>query len=309
MKILITGGAGCLGSNLIEHYLPQGYEICVIDNFVTGKREVLPHHPMLQVVEGSISDSALVDQAFKDFAPTHVIHSAASYKDPQDWEEDARTNVLGTINVARASQKAQVKRLINFQTGLCYGNPEIVPIPVSHPLRPVSSYAISKTAGETYLMQSGLNVISLRLASVIAPRLVVGAIPTFYQRLKAGKPCYCSDTVRDFIDIDDFLQLMDMVMDIQSPQGIFNISDGEGHTIKEIFDLVVEFLAVQLESQPPIVPPSSDDVAKLTLDPTETYAVLGWQPVIDFKSSILKMLNWYKLHGVSEVYSHIKKTE
>lgn len=298
-----------MGSNLIEHYLPQGYEFCVIDNFATGKREVLPRHPLLRVAEGSIADEALVDRTFSEFAPTHVIHSAAAYKDPQDWSEDVRTNVLGSINVAKASQKAQVRRVINFQTGLCYGNPEIVPIPVSHPLRPVSSYAISKTAGETYLMQSGLNVVSLRLASVIAPRLVVGAIPTFYQRLKAGKPCYCSDTVRDFIDIDDFLRLMDLVMDAQSPQGIFNVSDGKGHAIKEIFDLVVEFLAVKLESPPPIVPPSLEDVARLTLDPKETYEVLGWNSIIDFKSSIRKMLDWYELHGVSEVYSHIKKSE
>ena len=88
MKILITGGAGCLGSNLIEHFLPKNIEICVIDNFATGKRESIPEQPGLKVIEGSIANADLVNKVFLDFMPTHVIHSAASYKDPNNWIED-----------------------------------------------------------------------------------------------------------------------------------------------------------------------------------------------------------------------------
>src|SRR3954453_21129067 len=97
MRILITGGAGCLGSNLIEHWLPQGHEILVIDNFATGRREVVPALKGLALVEGSIADRNLVARSFDEFKPTHVVHSAASYKDPVDWPEDAATNVTGTI--------------------------------------------------------------------------------------------------------------------------------------------------------------------------------------------------------------------
>ena len=103
MRLLITGGAGCLGSNLIEAYLPQGHEILVIDNFATGRREVLPEIPGLRLVEGSIADRELVETAFAWFQPTHVIHSAAAYKDPGDWREDAAINVGGTINVIEAA--------------------------------------------------------------------------------------------------------------------------------------------------------------------------------------------------------------
>lgn len=308
MKILITGGAGCLGSNLIEHYLPQGHEICVIENFATGKREVLPHHPSITVVEGSIADRDLVQKTFDDFRPTHVIHSAAAYKDPNDWEEDTRTNVIGSINVAKSSAELKVKRVVNLQTSLCYGNPDVLPIPVSHPLRPLSSYAISKTAGEGYLLQSGLNVVSFRLASVIAPRLVVGALPTFYQRLKAGKACFCSDTTRDFMDIEDFFDLVDKALLDDGPQGCYNASTGEGHTIKEIFDLVVEYLGIKLSEQPPIIPPGSDDVSAVVLDPTKTYIDFAWKPAINFRESIYKMLTWYDKYGVSEVYSHVKSS-
>src|SRR3954453_374693 len=136
MRLLITGGAGCLGSNLVETHLPRGHEILVIDNFATGGREVLPQLPGLSLIEGSIADRDLVDAAFNGFAPTHVVHSAASYKDPQDWREDARTNVTGTINVVDAAHRVGVSRFVNLQTALCYGRPECVPIPVDHPTRP-----------------------------------------------------------------------------------------------------------------------------------------------------------------------------
>ena len=181
MRILITGGAGCLGSNLIEHWLPQGHDILALDNFATGKREVLPVLPPvkgLQVVEGSVADAATVGKCFDGFKPELVVHSAAAYKDPADWREDAATNVGGAINVARASEKAGVKRLINFQTALAYGRPRSVPIPADHPVAPFTSYGISKAAGEQYLMMSGLPVISLRLANITGPRLAIGPIPT-----------------------------------------------------------------------------------------------------------------------------------
>ena len=139
MRIIITGGAGCLGSNLIEHWLPQGHEILVIDNFATGKREVVPALPGLTLIEGSIADRDLVASAFEKFRPTHVVHSAASYKDPANWREDVVTNVDGTVNVIDAARAAGASRILNFQTVLCYGRPETTPIPVEHPLRPFTS--------------------------------------------------------------------------------------------------------------------------------------------------------------------------
>ena len=136
MRILITGGAGCLGSNLIEHWIPAGHEILVIDNFATGKREVLPAVTGLTVHEGSIVDAALVDRLVGEFEPSVIVHSAAAYKDPSDWSSDAATNVEGSINVAKAAERHGVARIINFQTALCYGRPASVPIPVTAPVAP-----------------------------------------------------------------------------------------------------------------------------------------------------------------------------
>lgn len=305
MRLLITGGAGCLGSNLIEAYLPRGYEILVIDNFATGKREVVPEVPGLTVLEGSIVDAALVDRAFADFKPTHVIHSAAAYKDPQDWQEDAATNVLGTVHVAKAALAAGVQRLINFQTSLCYGRPDTVPIPVTHPSRPFTSYGISKTAGEQYLLQSGLPVVSLRLANICGPRLAIGPIPTFYKRLKAGQNCFCSDTVRDFLDMSDFISLMDIALDAEAPTGTFNVSTGDGHSILEVFQAVAAYLGMEAPDVP-VVPVGEDDVPAVVLDPSETERRFGWKAAVDFTETIRRQLAWYDRYGVTDIFSHLQ---
>ena len=305
MRILITGGAGCLGSNLIEHWLPQGHEILVIDNFATGKREVVPALKGLTVVEGSIADREMVTRTFDQFKPTHVVHSAASYKDPADWREDAATNVLGTINVIDAARINAVERIVNFQTVLCYGRPETSPIPVDHPLRPFTSYGISKVAGEQYLAMSGLAFASLRLANVCGPRLAIGPIPTFYKRLKAGQACFCTDAQRDFLDMTDFLSAIDLVMDRNAPNGIFNVSSGEGRSIKDVYDAVRAHLGLPADPAVKVVPVGDDDVPMVVPDPSLTTKVLGWKAKVAFPETIKRMLSWYDAHGVSDVYSHL----
>ncbi len=307
-RLLITGGAGCLGSNLIEYYLPQGHDMFVIDNFATGRREVIPHVPGLTVVEGSIADSALVEKCFAEFRPTHVIHSAAAYKDPADWLEDISTNICGTVNVAKASIANNVERIVNFQTALCYGRPSRVPIPVDHALQPFTSYGISKTAGEEYLLQSRLSVVSLRLANICGPRLAIGPIPTFYKRLKAGQGCFCSNTIRDFLDVTDFLSLMDIVLQTDKPTGVFNVSSGKGYSIKDVYDEVASYLGIAAP-EVPVVPPGTDDVATVVLDPTETERTLGWRASIDFSHTIRRQLAWYDRYGVSDIFSHLSQSK
>src|SRR5665213_997757 len=303
-RILITGGAGCLGSNLTERYLEMGHSVFVIDNFATGHRGSLPDaHPNMILIEGTITDRALVERTFSEFKPTHVVHSAAAYKDPDDWLEDARTNVEGTIHVAQAAKAAGVSRFVNFHTALGYGRPAAVPIPVDAPARPFTSYGISKQAGENYLAMSGLPFVSLRLANVTGPRLAIGPIPAFYTRLQAGKSCFCSKTVRDFLDMDDFFSIMDLVMADGAPSGVFNVSTGTGHSIKEIFDIVVDHLKIKLKAPVPEVEPGKDDVPAVVLDPSKTIATFGWRPRYTFEQTVRRMLDWYDQHGVTAIYS------
>jgi UDP-glucose 4-epimerase len=306
VRLLITGGAGCLGSNLIEEYLAQGDEILVIDNFATGSREALTALPRLEIVDGTVADRQMVETAFNRFAPTHVIHSAASYKDPNDWREDVATNVTGTINTVEAARHASVTRFVYLQTALCYGRPERVPIPVEHPTRPFTSYGISKTAGEAYLAISDLPWVSLRLANITGPRLAIGPIPTFYRRLKSREKCFCTDTVRDFLDISDFLALMRIVLRDDAPTGIFNVSTGEGHTIAEVFDTIAACLGITLAEPVSVVPPAADDVPAVVLDPSRTREALGWRAELGLSESIARMVRWYDTHGVPVIYSHLR---
>ena len=305
MRILITGGAGCLGSNLVEHWLPLGHQIFVIDNFATGKREVVPDVEGLTVKEGSIADEMLVNECFSQFKPDVVIHAAAAYKDPDDWIEDSRTNVIGSAHVARAAKANNVKRLINFQTALCYGRPQKLPIFASHPTAPFTSYGITKTAGEQFMLLSGVPTLTLRIANVTGPRLAIGPIPTFYKRLKAGQSCFCSDTLRDFLDMSDFLNFMDIAIKADAPTGVFNLASGEAHSIKEIFDIVSDYLGLGLK-EVPVVPPAADDVPVVSLDASETTRVFGWKASVGFSETIRRQLAWYDKHGVTDVFSHLK---
>ena len=310
MKILVAGGAGCLGSNLIEHLLPKGHRLHVIDNFATGKRELVPEVEGLSLTEGDIADASIVNEAFAEFQPDIVINSAASYKDPDNWAADVSTNVMGSINLIKASEAHQVKKIINFQTALCYGHPPEIPTKETASTKPFTSYGISKTAGEDFHLMSDIPTVSFRLANVTGPRLAIGPIPTFYQRLKDEKNCFCSDTKRDFLDMSDFLSLMDLALEDEEHVGIFNVSTGTTHSIKEIFDIVADYLGKGIIDVP-IVAPNEDDVPIVCLDPTMVQDAFGWTPKVPFEEIIINQLKWYDKHGVSTIYSHLTshKTE
>ena len=308
MRLFVTGGAGSLGTNLIEYLGERCEEILVLDNFATGKRAALLPRENLRVVEGTIENAGLVSDLVDTFHPTHVIHSAASYKDPNDWITDASVNIMGTLNVLRACESAGVKRIVNFQTALCYGRPARVPIPVDEPVAPFTSYGISKTAGESYLRASAIPWVSLRLANVTGPRLAIGPIPTFYKRLKAGEPCSVSTTVRDFLDMSDFLTLLDLVLESDA-SGIFNVSTGEGHTIHEVFQAVAAHLGMPEVSPQSVKEPGQDDVPAVVLDPALTNRVFDWSARVGFAETISKMLDWYDENGVTDIYSHLQENK
>ena len=176
MRVLITGGAGFIGSHVADQLLARGDKVLVIDNYATGRRDNLSAQPNLAIIEGTIADTDLVNRIFDDFQPEVEVHAAASYKDPNNWEEDARTNVEGTTIIVKTSERVKVRRFIYFQTALCYGlHPIEQPITLEHPLMPgESSYAISKTAGEYYTRLSSLDYLSFRLANAYGPRNLSG---------------------------------------------------------------------------------------------------------------------------------------
>jgi UDP-glucose 4-epimerase len=308
-NVLITGGAGFIGSHLTRLLLERGDRVLVIDNFATARRDSLPEHENLILVEDTIADEAAVKQAFEQIEPEIVIHAAASYKDPEAWAEDGRTNVVGTANVVRASQAAGASRFIYFQTALCYGlHPQEQPITLAHPLDPKdSSYAITKTAGEWYVRLSGLDWISFRLANVYGSRNLSGPLPTFYQRLSEEKPCFVMDTRRDFLFVDDLVDVAMKAVDGGGETGVYHVSSGSDVSIKELFDATVTAMGVDLEEEVEVRPRNQDDAPSILLDPSKTENDFGWAARTPLEQGVAKAVDYYRDHGVAETFTHLKQ--
>jgi UDP-glucose 4-epimerase len=308
MRVLITGGAGFIGSTLADRLLARRDTVTVIDNYATGRRDNLTAQPNLHVVEGSIADADALAEAFRVAEPECVVHAAAAYKDPANWLEDIRTNAEGTAAVAKASQTADVRRLIYFQTALCYGlHPLEQPITLSHPLHPEgSSYAISKTTGEHYIALSGLDFISFRLANAYGPRNLSGPLPTFYHRLTGGKTCFVMDTRRDFVFIDDLVDVVIRAVDGAGSRGYYHVSSGRDHAIRELYDEAVA--ALGLTGLGPIDerPRNPDDAFSILLDPSKTNEDFGWRTQTPLSQGVRLAIEYYRRYGIQETYTHLK---
>lgn len=312
MRVLITGGAGFVGSHLADRLLGKGHEILVIDNFVTGRRDNLKAHKSLTIMEGTIADATFVLDAFARFRPEVVVHAAAAYKNPEAWEEDVTTNVLGTINVVRAAKTHQVSRIIYFQTSLCYGlKPVEQPITLKHPLfsgefEGGSSYAISKTGGEQYIELSGIDFLSFRLANAYGPRNVTGPLPTFFQRLTTGKECFCMDTRRDFIYVDDLVDVVEKAVAGEGKRGYYHISTGKDYSIKELYDSTIKALNMPEKANVEVRPRNPDDVFTILIDPSKTESEFKWKAKTKLEDGIRAAIEYYKEYGIGQTYTHLK---
>ncbi|KQW22315.1 nucleotide sugar epimerase [Afipia sp. Root123D2] len=307
MKIFVTGGAGQVGSTVIEMLLARGDQVLAIDNFSTGRRDNLTQHPNLKLVEDTITDATVVDALFADFKPSVVVHTAASYKDPDDWGTDALVNAAGTANIAKASKAHDVSRLIYFQTALCYGTKPIQsPITLDHPIDPVnSSYAISKTAGEHYVQFSGVDWVTFRLANVIGERNVSGPLPIFFERLSAGKKCFVTPARRDFCYARDLARVVVRAADGDG-RGTYHFSSGKDVAIIELYDAVVAAMKLNDYPEPEVKPLGKDDAASILLDPSRTFADFGAVEFTPLAKIAEAAVERWKKEGVQGGYTHLK---
>ena len=310
MKIFVTGGSGHVGSTIIDHVLARGDDVVAIDNFATGRRDNLGRHPKLRLVEDTIVDAKVVDGLIADFRPDVVIHTAASYKDPNDWEADALTNCVGGANVAKACKQHKVGRLIYFQTALCYGTkPLEQPITLSHPINPVnSSYAISKTTAEQYIQYCGVDYVTFRLANVIGPRNVSGPLPIFFQRLSAGKKCFVTEARRDFVFVKDLAKTVVKAVD-GAGHGTYHFSSGGDVAIKDLYDNVVRAMRLNEYPEPDIRPLGPDDAPSILLDPSRTFSDFGEIQFTPLETIVDEAVAYYRQFGVEGGYTHLKVNE
>ena len=307
MKVLITGGGRVHRLPSRRALLAEGHEVLAIDNFATGRRDNLADRDDVDAGRGLDRGArGARPRRSTDFGPDAVAHAAASYKDPDAWAEDARTNALGTANVVEAAKAAGIDRIVYFQTALCYGTmPLEKPITLEHPIRPDSSYAISKTGGEQYIQLSGIPYVSFRLANVYGPRNLSGPLPTFFQRLTEGKPCFVMDTRRDFVYVDDLLEVVIAALN-GTGQGVYHVSSGSDYSIKELFDAVVEAMGIELDEEVEVRPRPEEDAPSILLDPSRTEPTSTGRRTSPLSTGVAEAVDWYRENGIGETYTHLQ---
>jgi UDP-glucose 4-epimerase len=176
-------------------------------------------------------------------------------------------------------------------------------------LRSASDGTTSKTAGEQYIQLGGIDYISFRLANAYGPRNISGPLPTFYSRLTAGKPCFVADTRRDFIFVDDLIDIVMMAIDGTGRRGPYHVSSGSDYSIKELFDATIKALGMTLKEPVEMRPRNPDDVYTILLDPSETSRDFGWKTRTLLEPGIAQAIAWYKRYGISQTFTHLKHDE
>lgn len=310
MKVIVTGGCGQVGSHVVEMLLERGDQVVAIDNLATGRREHLGSHKNLKVVIDTIADKGMIDDLFEEFKPDVVVHTAASYKDPDDWYNDTLTNCVGGSNLVKAAVVNKVQRFIYFQTALCYGvKPMEQPITLSHPKFPAnSSYAITKTANEDFIEISGLDFVTFRLANVIGPRNVSGPLPIFFQRLKDGKKCFVTKARRDFVFVKDLARNVIKACDGVG-QGAYHFSSGTDVAIMELYDEVVKAMKIEEYPIPDVHELGPDDAPSILLDPSRTFEDFGNIEFTSLEVTVKEAIEYFQEHGTLGEYTHLKLEE
>ena len=303
-KILITGVLGLVGSHIAEALVARNDLVLGVDNLKTGRRINLPENTQVDLHIEDISEGDVLLNLVKDFSPELIIHCAASYADPKDWIGDSTTNILGSIKVAEAA-KTIGARVIYFQTALCYGlNPTKNPIPIDYPRSPApSSYAISKTGGELVLELAGLDLVTVRLANIVGPRNLSGALPIFYNRLANNHKCTIAEARRDFVDVRDVVPVVLKAVDGVG-KGAYHLSSGADVSILELYNLVASTFVDAELPEPDVVPNPAQNAGSILLDPSKTFSDFGNISFRPLQETVEAAVSFYKQYGVSEERTH-----
>jgi len=313
MKILVTGGAGFIGSHVVDAYIAQGHDVVVMDNLVTGHREFL--NPKARFYQLDIADRSAVRAAFAREQFDLVNHHAAqvdvrvSVADPL---HDARTNITGLLTLLEACREFSVKRFIFISSGgVIYGEPEELPVPEDAPKRPISPYGVAKLASEFYLFSAkqtwGLDYIALRYANVYGPRQTpkseANVISTFARQLLRNEPVTIfgdGQQTRDFVFVSDVvaanLLATERLEEINRAPArsiddlAFNVGTGEETSVNELLERFSRALHRECEAQ--YAPPRPGELQRNALDISKARRILKFVPRVSLDAGLQETLNW-----------------
>jgi len=306
MKVLVTGGAGFIGSHLVDKLMLDGHEVVVLDDLSSGSLKNIEHHldePGFRFVEGDIRHPRTVEKTLEGVDA--VIHEAAIASVPLSMKNPALTNevnIFGTLNLLEASLRVKVKRFVYASSCAVYGAASELPISEDVPLKPLSPYASSKLAAEerckVFHENYGLETIRLRYFNVYGPRQAAseyaGVMLKFLERIRRDQPPVIfgdGEQTRDFVYIGDVVEATLLALDREGAAGeVFNIGTGEATTIKKLCEIFLK-LTGKTHLKPIYMDVKPGDIRHSQADITKAMKLLGYRPKVSLERGVRGFLN------------------
>lgn len=300
---LVTGGAGFIGSHLVDRLVDEGYRVSIVDDLATGKLKNLNHHATFHHI--SITSPGLQD-VFNREQPDLVFHLAAQSSVSKSVEKpihDNEVNVLGTLRLLEESRRSGVQKIIYSSTGgALYGEPEVVPCPDDAPVSPISPYGMSKYMAEQYLdfyaRQHRLNFTTLRYGNVYGPRQdpngEAGVVAIFVSAmLKGQRPRIYGDgnQTRDFVSVDDIVEANIAAIARGNRQAL-NIATGRLTSVNELYETLKDITGFRWDADHG--PARTGDVYRISLDCSRAEKELGWAPRTELVDGLARTVEYLR---------------
>jgi len=303
VKILVTGGAGFIGSHVVDRFVQEGYEVVVADNLSTGKRRNV--NRAARFYRADIR-GRWMERVFRRERPAIVCHHAAQMdvrRSVQDPIFDAESNILGTLNVLQLAVKYGVRKVIFASSGgAVYGETDDLPVSESQVTRPLSPYGISKAVGDEYLRYfhdaGGLEFVSLRYANVYGPRQdphgEAGVVGIFAQKMLLGDQPIINGNgrqTRDFIYVDDVVEANVAALG-KTARGVYNVGTGKETSINELFGILAGLTNPSVREVHG--PAKKGEQLRISLNSTRLHRELDWEPKVSLKDGLARTLEYYR---------------
>ncbi len=299
MRVLLTGGAGFIGSHVADHLLARGYEVAVVDNLSSGKKENIPEGAVFY--EQDIRDGCA--NVFEGFRPEALCHQAAQMdvrRSVREPDFDAEVNVLGTVRLLQNCAEHGVGKVVFASTGgAIYGEQQVFPAAEDHPLYPVSPYGVSKLACERYMhyyhMQFGLPYVALRYANVYGPGQdphgEAGVVAIFRGNLARGRTSTINgggEQTRDYVYVEDVARANVLALENEVSSGAYNIGTGLETSVNQLYDLLLGISGKNLPPRPG--PPKPGEQLRSCIDPSLARITFDWYAQTDVRAGLRETL-------------------
>jgi len=304
MKVLVTGGAGFIGSHVVDQYIKYGYEVVVVDDLSTGRVSNL--NPAAKFIEKDIRDPGL-GEIFESERPDFINHHAAQMDVRKSMVEplfDADVNVVGSLNLLECARRYAIQRIVYISTGgAVYGEPEYLPCDEGHPIQPICPYGASKHTVEHYLymyqVNYGLAYTVLRYPNVYGPRQdphgEAGVVAIFTGQMLRGDQVVINgdgEQTRDFVYVGDCTKANMLAFEVEHESGIFNLGSGKGTTVNQIYKELKDI--VRYEKEEIHGPAKLGETRAIYLDARKAQSKLGWEPRVDLREGLEHTVAYFR---------------